>query len=641
MVSAAKDAETAVRTFALTGDSVYSEALKKAIAACYADEATVRRLTADNPHQQRRLDRLEPVIGRHFAALNELVSVRRDRGAEAAAQWVITAEGESSGNAIEAAGDELKNEEYFLLKLRTQAVEQSTKSALAVILFGNLTALGLVAAAGVMIRSLIKNGRRLVRILGLEKHLLATLLDNIPDSVYFKDRESRFTRVNKAQAQWLGLSDPAQAIGKGDDYFFGKEHAEAGRADELEIMRTGRPIIAKEERETWTGRPDTWVTTSKLPLHDAHGELVGTFGVSRDISARKRAEEALEQANSKLTRWIGELESRNQESVLLTEMGELLQTSTSEGEAQDIIRNFAARLFPNRSGALCVIKASRNLAETVAAWGGTASSDEVFNPDQCWALRRGRLHHAGRAELRIPCGHIRAGYSGDYLCVPMMAQGEGLGILHLSSEDSGQDFTELEQRLASLVGERVGVALANIKLREALRSQSIRDPLTGLFNRRYMEESLERELRRAERNRKCVGVIMIDLDHFKAFNDTFGHDAGDLVLREFGNLLRARTRKEDIACRYGGEEFLLVLPDATLEDTSRRAEQLREATKQLDVHFQGRPLGAITCSMGVAVFPDTAGDRSELVSVADAALYRAKIEGRDRVSVAASHPVLT
>ncbi len=636
MVSATKDAETDDRAYALTGQSRYLESLKKAVSTSYSEEQALKTLTRDNPRQQHRLQVLDGVLTRRFALLTELVKVRDDRGIEAAAQFGAAAEADELAAAISAIGDELKDEEYLLLKVRAQAVEDRTKRALAVVLFGTLTALALVAAAGLMIRTLIKRWQHLERVLGHEKHLLSTLLDNIPDSVYFKDTASRFTRINKAMARWLNVSDPAHAAGKADADFFSDEHAQEARRDELEIMRSGRPIIAKEERERWLDRPETWVTTSKLPLHDAHGHLVGTFGISRDITVRKRSEEALEEANSKLTGWVGELESRNRESVLLTEMGELLQTSINEEEAQNIIRNFASRLFQHRSGALCIIKASRNSAETVAAWGEIASSEELFNPHQCWALRRGRLHHAGRAELRINCAHIRSGFDGDYLCVPMVAQGEALGILHLSSESLDHDFTEFEQRLAGLVAERIGVALANLKLREALRAQSIRDPLTGLFNRRYMEESLDRELRRAERNHKSVGVIMIDLDHFKSFNDTFGHDAGDLVLREFGNLLRARTRKEDIACRYGGEEFILVLPEATLEDTYRRAEELREATKHLDIHFEAKSLGAVTSSMGVAVFPEHSAGAIDLVRAADTALYQAKTSGRDRVVLAAS-----
>lgn len=243
------------------------------------------------------------------------------------------------------------------------------------------------------------------------------------------------------------------------------------------------------------------------------------------------------------------------------------------------------------------------------------------------------MHHCVSGDAHIRCVHVRKDFYGSYLCVPMMAQGEALGILHLSFSEPNKDFTKHQQRLASTVAERVGLALANLRLREALRSQSVRDPLTGLFNRRYMEESLEREMRRAARNRKPVGAIMIDLDHFKRFNDTFGHEAGDMLLREFGNLARARTRMEDIACRYGGEEFIIIMPDASLENTYARAEQLREAIKHLEFRSGGQPIGMVTASMGIAAFPDHAGTVEALVRAADTALYQAKRSGRDRVLV--------
>jgi diguanylate cyclase (GGDEF)-like protein len=184
------------------------------------------------------------------------------------------------------------------------------------------------------------------------------------------------------------------------------------------------------------------------------------------------------------------------------------------------------------------------------------------------------------------------------------------------------------------VAEHIALALANLKLQETLRDQAIRDPLTGLFNRRYMEESLEREVSRAGRSGIPVGVIMLDIDHFKHFNDTFGHEAGDTLLGALGNFLRAHIRGGDIACRYGGEEFTLILPDASFDATRDRAEQLREAVTKLNVLHRGETLGPITLSLGVATFPEHGSIGQAVLLAADGALYRAKHEGRNRVVVA-------
>jgi diguanylate cyclase (GGDEF)-like protein len=175
------------------------------------------------------------------------------------------------------------------------------------------------------------------------------------------------------------------------------------------------------------------------------------------------------------------------------------------------------------------------------------------------------------------------------------------------------------------------MALSNLQLREKLRDQSIRDPLTSLFNRRYTEETLTRELHRAERSRQELAVLAIDVDHFKRFNDTFGHQAGDQVLRELAAVLTGRTRAGDIVSRMGGEELLVVLPAANLADAMEKADQIRVAVSELQVKHLNRDLGQVTISTGVAVFPHHGRDGDALIRAADAALYQAKREGRNRV----------
>jgi diguanylate cyclase (GGDEF)-like protein len=184
-----------------------------------------------------------------------------------------------------------------------------------------------------------------------------------------------------------------------------------------------------------------------------------------------------------------------------------------------------------------------------------------------------------------------------------------------------------------VLARQVASALGNLKLKESLKNQSICDPLTGLFNRRYMEESVEREFSRANRSKTSVAIIMMDLDHFKQFNDTFGHQAGDTLLRSLGDLLKRNTRGQDIACRYGGEEFAIVLSDSNLAGALQRAEILRQQVKQLSVEYAGQLLGAVSVSMGIALFPDHGTSMGDVLRAADQALYSAKREGRDRVSV--------
>jgi diguanylate cyclase (GGDEF)-like protein len=186
-------------------------------------------------------------------------------------------------------------------------------------------------------------------------------------------------------------------------------------------------------------------------------------------------------------------------------------------------------------------------------------------------------------------------------------------------------------QLALAMGEAIKLSLFNLRLQEKLREQATHDPLTGLFNRRYLEDSLDRELHRARRKESVLSLVMLDLDHFKQFNDSFGHDAGDLMLREIGKVLGAALRHSDIACRYGGEEFVLVFPDSALADTSKRLEAIRVLIKGLEIRHGDRLIGTMTVSAGIAASPDHGTTAPELLRAADEALYAAKEGGRDRL----------
>jgi diguanylate cyclase (GGDEF)-like protein len=213
-----------------------------------------------------------------------------------------------------------------------------------------------------------------------------------------------------------------------------------------------------------------------------------------------------------------------------------------------------------------------------------------------------------------------------------------MGLLYLEkiSEgtirlESGNDFSNSQLKLAKTLAEHISLSLANLKLRETLRYQAIRDPLTGLFNRRYLQETLGREIHRAQRQETTLGVVMLDVDNFKIFNDTYGHEAGDRILAALGRYLRGCIRTEDIACRYGGEEFTLILPDVRPETLQERAETIRAGASNLEVLHQGKILGGITVSMGLSYFPKHGTVPETLLQAADAALYDAKRNGRNQV----------
>lgn len=465
------------------------------------------------------------------------------------------------------------------------------------------------------------------------------LVELSPDAILVQ-RRGTIIYANAACGALLGASSPDQLLGKTVLQFVHPDDQEAVRK-RIEIVRQdpGAPPPPRTERR-YIGFDGREVVVEVVINRITYQSEPATEAILRDISERKQAEVQLREANQKLAARVQELDRRSKEITLLSEMGSWLQSCQSADEAYAVIGKAAEQLFPEWSGALYVISASRNAVDAVADWGKPSGSERVFGPDDCWALRRGQPHWYAVGGKSTNCRHINSGRITKALCVPLMAQGEALGILSLQlAKPAGEPESpflltdEAERRLAAVLAEHVCLALGNLKLRETLKNQSIRDPLTGLFNRRYMEDSLEREISRANRNKSSVAIIMMDLDRFKRFNDTFGHQAGDALLRGFGDFLIKNTRGQDIACRYGGEEFAVVLSDTTLAGGLTRANILREEVSRLKVHYAGQLLGMITISVGLAVFPEHGATIAEVLRAADQALYSAKREGRDRVRV--------
>jgi diguanylate cyclase (GGDEF)-like protein/PAS domain S-box-containing protein len=369
-------------------------------------------------------------------------------------------------------------------------------------------------------------------------------------------------------------------------------------------------------------------------------EVISLLKVSADMFVnlleKKWAARGHLDNQEKLNRKIRDLEFNNQENILITQMGDLLQACRTSDEAYPIITRFIQRLIPDTSGALYMIQDAKDPAEKVAEWrtGSLLPLEHELIQNECWSLRRGRIYFVDDPSVEPVCGHIKEQITAGYMCVPLLAHGVAAGVLHLRNMkrmDTAISFTEAQQSLANRLAEYIAMPLTNLRLRDELRSQAIRDPLTKLFNRRYMEETLEREIRRAIRHQTSVGIIMFDIDKMKPINDRFGHDAGDLLLRTMGRELLGMFRGEDVACRYGGDEFTIVLPEAGLAEVWRRAEQMRDTIKRLNLVYDGKPLGSLSLSIGVAAFPDHGQSAEKVILAADAASYSSKVEGGDRI----------
>ncbi|MBC7700385.1 MAG: diguanylate cyclase [Massilia sp.] len=392
------------------------------------------------------------------------------------------------------------------------------------------------------------------------------------------------------------------------------------------------------ERDTEL-RAKTWVATAFSVISTLLS--LGLLGYLAAMMARtiRRGEQSAAQAyrvSEELESGMATLRRHNDEMSILGEMSRLLQTEMTPIEALEVTGLFCSRLLPGTVGTIYLYRNSEDLLALAGSWGSVPEVATMLEPQTCWGLRRGQVHRcSGAADLR--CTHASpraAGSTGHFeLCLPLIAYGEVLGLMNVQSSAAIQDAARSMEQAAAMaqtISEQVALTLSNAKLRQVLRDQSIKDPLTGLFNRRYMEETLTRELARAQRNGTSVGIVVADLDHFKKVNDTHGHPAGDAVLLTAARHMAQMVRASDVACRYGGEEFVLILPDCTKDAAMLKAQQICDSLPQLKITAAGASI-KVTASFGVAASPFDGEAATALFQAADQAVYEAKRSGRNRV----------
>ncbi|HYW21490.1 MAG TPA: diguanylate cyclase [Nodularia sp. (in: cyanobacteria)] len=464
---------------------------------------------------------------------------------------------------------------------------------------------------------------------------LSSLLDSSLDGI-MAFRTVRDDEGMIIDFEWL-LSNPAacQLVGRSLEELIGKRFLVEMPGNQVEglfdqyvdVVESGKPYKGKLYYNH--DGIESWFDNIAVKLEDG---FAVTF---RDMTAIKQSEQAIQQVNQQLEERVADLNQRHAEMLILSEISDFLQASLTVAEACNALTSLVKPLFSGCSGGLFITNPSRNRVEMLSFWGDSLQSLPDFHPQDCWALRRGRSHTCYHHQSGLRCHHIHQADEkiATTVCIPMIAQGETLGLFYLSSNNPTA-LLDAKRQIARTVAEQVALAIANLNLRETLQYQSIRDPLTGLFNRRYLEEVLTQEIARGQRQQNPIGVVMIDVDHFKRFNDTYGHEVGDYVLQTIGAILKESVRASDVPCRYGGEEITLILPECSLEQTTMKAEQIREAIAKLTLFYHGQQLGKVTISLGVAGFPKHGVTGTALIQVADAALYRAKAAGRNQVLVA-------
>jgi diguanylate cyclase (GGDEF)-like protein len=353
----------------------------------------------------------------------------------------------------------------------------------------------------------------------------------------------------------------------------------------------------------------------------------------RDALGRQRAARRAQRMNEKLARSVSALEETARESDLMTAARNEFQLCVDVQQVYDTAAVSFSRLLPNTSGCLYMINNSRNHVDVVSFWGN-GSHDDFGPPEACCTLRSGQPRWRQPGVSEIHCSHFAGTAPERYHCRPIVAYGNTIGLLYIQCE-SDEVIQQVNGRMDAVrqLVQIIALAIATLNLRAKLENQSIRDALTGLFNRHFMQISLDREMVRAHRRKQIMAVMMLDVDHFKKFNDMHGHAAGDEVLKAFAQIFQNNIRAEDIVCRYGGEEFTIILPDTTVKGACDRADSIVSGISDLKVRFGLKTFDGFGVSIGVAFYPGDGDTSDQLLQHADAALYEAKHNGRNQVSL--------
>ena len=494
----------------------------------------------------------------------------------------------------------------------------------------------------------VEETEAIARKLRESEELFRNMVESLGEAVVTVDTLERFVFANPAARRIF--NDTEQNLE-------GRSLREFTTAEDFEYVRQYTLRRQQGFRDTYDleltlpDRSKKAVIVNAAPRVDADGYFTGTLAVLTDITERKKQEKALAEAKDKLEKAITDLEQRNRDIVQLVEMGEAISMARSEKEAIDIIVNYAEKLFSADSGLFYLRPEKENFLELTSGWNQTQRAMPILNLDDCWALRRSAPHFVGSSNEAFLCHNLKNILEPPWrtACLPLISGGETIGLLVAICclQDEAVDYSaglplpadrmefEVRKSLLTVFSQRVASSLANIRLRESLRQQSIRDSLTGLYNRRYLEETLQREFARAKRLSQPLSIIMFDIDHFKAVNDLYGHEAGDLALQTIARQLQKAVRAEDIVCRFGGEEFTMVMPGLGLDLAVSRAWSILDSVRSLEMASGGRLLQKITMSAGVASFPLHGLTPADVLKAADQALFRAKKEGRDRALTAA------
>lgn len=590
----------------------------------------LEQLTRDNPEQNKRTHRFIDLVKQRLNLLNQLVQLKGSGKLDTQEGYDLLNQSQDMSHQVKSLGQEIKSVELVLLSERNTGAVRWADTSSFILISGGITSILFLTIAFIL-ANIELSTRRKTELQNQNTQIrLKKIIESASDMIAAFDKDQRFITFNEAyQREFKRLFDKSISINMSLEEAF-----DDVPENKKKLVQTWKESLQRDEEtkniEVNTEQEKTiYEMTSKL-IQNGDNEIKGVVHSVRNITKRVQEHTELQESYEKLANGMKELQEKNEQITLLVEMSGIMLACGSQEELSDVMVKYSQRLLQFSSGYLFIMHPSKNYLEKAASWGNPQPHDLTFTPEQCWAIRLGRIHYAGSSRIELMCSHTMFAEQPELslLCVPLMAQNDIYGLLYL---EVGLKFDENQQLLITAFAELTALALANVRLRENLRYQSIRDPLTGLYNRRYLEDFLFKQLHQAERTKASFAILMLDLDHFKKINDTFGHDAGDLVLKELGQILNSDIRLGDIASRYGGEEFVLLLYDIDAQAAKMKAENLRSAISNLQVKYGAQPVGQITASIGISVYPDDAKSPAEVIEAADKALYQAKNKGRNKV----------
>jgi diguanylate cyclase (GGDEF)-like protein/PAS domain S-box-containing protein len=483
------------------------------------------------------------------------------------------------------------------------------------------------------------SARKAAEALAVEQEsMFRSLVEQNLSGIFFISEDGKITYLNPAGAEMLGYPDEGLILGR--PVLERISYADKGRAAAVIAgLLDGRVRTAKLAL--------TVLRLDETPVDVIAQGAIATFkgrraivAVLMDITERLRAEDEIVKLNFQMAETLAMLQRRESDLTNIAKLSDMLQSCRSITEAYPVIAETGASLFPLASGSLAMVNGETRDLTRVSAWGpGYSRSLAEFQEGDCQALRANQEYESAGTEPTALCRHLNAAPGEPCLCIPLKVQAKTRGLVSLVLAE-GDVFDDATRQVLHSFADVVKLSLANLQLRESLVQQAFRDPLTGLFNRRYLMETLPREIRRAQRRGVALTIAMLDIDHFKRFNDVYGHDAGDLVLAELALQFSGSLRGDDVACRYGGEEFLFLLPDCNLVAAYQRMADISLQTQSRKNIFCGKALPGTTLSIGLATLSDSLSTTETLITAADKAMYAAKRMGRDRIECFETSPSL-